>query len=239
MSAFIYGTILQWKLDLRDRGVLLAYYIVPLVFFAFMAGIFSSIDPNARNTLIQNMTIFGITMGSLMGTPSFLTNFYGSEIKKAYRVGNIPLWTVAVNNAISAFLHLFLMSLVIFIAAPIAFDAKIPDNLPLYFGTLAIFILASVSIGTLLGLIVKNSSKLTMFSMFLFLPSTMISGIMFPSSMLPKVLQMLSKIFPATWGAINLTAAEFEPLSMLPLVGIILVSLVICGWRIHYISVES
>jgi len=42
MSAFIYGAVLQWKLDIRNKGVILTYFVVPLVFFAFMGGIFSA-----------------------------------------------------------------------------------------------------------------------------------------------------------------------------------------------------
>ncbi|WP_230203599.1 hypothetical protein [Bacillus massiliigorillae] len=106
MRAFLYGVSLQWKLDLRNKGVLLTYYVVPLVFFFFMGGVFTSIDPLAKETLIQSMTIFGVTMGAFLGSPTPLIELFGSEIKKAYKVGGIPLWTAIVNNFISAFIHL-------------------------------------------------------------------------------------------------------------------------------------
>ncbi len=51
MKAFMYQFRLQWVLDLRNRGVLLTYYIIPLVFFAFMGGIFTTINPLAKETL--------------------------------------------------------------------------------------------------------------------------------------------------------------------------------------------
>ena len=38
MNAFMYGIVLQWKLDLRNKDMLLTYYVVPLVFFAFRIG---------------------------------------------------------------------------------------------------------------------------------------------------------------------------------------------------------
>lgn len=138
MSAFLYGVTLQWKLDLRNKGVLLTYYITPLVFFIFMGGIFSSINPTAKDTLIQSMTVFGITMGAILGAPTPLVELYGSEIKKAYKVGGIPLWVASINNFISAFVHLFIMSLIIFLIAPLAFHAKIPVNLVVYFLCLGI-----------------------------------------------------------------------------------------------------
>ncbi|SDF38442.1 ABC-2 type transport system permease protein [Fontibacillus panacisegetis] len=66
MKAFAYGAFLQWKLDFRNKNVVLTYYVVPLVFFAFMGGIFTSIDPLAKQTLIQSMTVFGVSMGTLL-----------------------------------------------------------------------------------------------------------------------------------------------------------------------------
>ena len=51
MKAFAYGVWLQWKIDFRKKDVLMMYYIMPLAFFLFMGGIFSSIDPGMKQTL--------------------------------------------------------------------------------------------------------------------------------------------------------------------------------------------
>lgn len=238
MSAFLYGVVLQWKLDFRNKGVLLTYYVVPLVFFAFMGGIFSSINPTAKDTLIQSMTVFGVTMGAILGAPIPLVELYGSEIKKAYKVGGMPLWVASINNFISAFVHLFIMSLVIFIIAPLAFDAKIPPDLALYFLSLAIFIIVSLAVGTVLGLLIKNTSKLTMASQFIFLPSIMLAGIMFPVNMLPKVLENIGKIFPATWGFKLMTSEVFDVKLLISLVSILFVSTCISGYKMSKIGLE-
>jgi len=181
MSAFLYGVVLQWKIDFRNKGVLLTYYIVPLVFFCFMGGIFTSINPESKEVLIQSMTIFGVTMGAVLGAPVPLTELYGSEIKKSYRVGNIPLYIPVINNFLSALIHLLLMSTVIFLIAPLAFQAEIPTNIFIYFLSLILFINVSLAVGTVLGLMIQSTSKLTMISQFIFLPSLMLSGIMFPT----------------------------------------------------------
>ncbi|WIV11580.1 ABC transporter permease [Proteiniborus sp. MB09-C3] len=238
MNAFLYGVVLQWKLDLRNKGVLLTYYVVPLVFFTFMGGIFSSINPASKDTLIQSMTVFGLTMGAILGTPIPLTELYGSEIKKAYKVGGLPLWVATINNFISAFVHLFIVSLVIFFTAPLAFNAKIPTNLAHYFLSLAIFIIVSLSVGTVLGLFIKDISKLTMASQFIFLPSIMLAGIMFPVNMLPKVLENVGKVFPATWGFKLMTSESFDIKLIIPLAIILLVAIVISVYQLSKISFE-
>ncbi len=238
MTAFLQGVTLQFKLDLRNKGVFLTYYVVPLVFFIFMGGIFSSINPEAKDTLIQSMTVFAVTMGAILGSPVPLVELYGSEIRKAYKVGNIPLWVSAVNNFISAFIHLFIVSVVIFLIAPIAFDASTPSNIPLYFVSVAVFIATCVSVGTALGLYIKATSKLTMFSQLIFLPSLMLSGIMFSTSLLPEVLGTIGKIFPATWGFSLMTSGGLDISLVLPLVAILVLSVVLSAVRLSKLGVE-
>lgn len=232
MNAFLYGILIQWKLDLRNKEILLTYYVVPLVFFAFMGGIFTSINPIAKETLIQSMMVFGVSMGAFLGTPTPLVEVFTTDIKKAYRVGGIPLWTVVANNIISAFIHLSIMSLVIFLAAPIIYKAVVPTNLFVFFTAQSIFILACVFIGTVLGLFAKSATKLTMLSQLLFLPSVMVGGIMFPASMLPSVLQTVGMIFPATWGFKATVSQVFDFGLLWPMLIIILGCGGLATWKV-------
>lgn len=236
MNAFLYGLFLQWKLDIRNKGIVLIYYIVPLLFFGIMGGVFSSINPDSKQTLIQSMSVFAVTMGAFLGSPIPLVELYGSDIKKAYKVGGIPLGIAIINNLISGFIHLFAVSIIIFFTAPIIFKASIPENLLLYFIVLAIFIFTCLLVATVLGLFVKDMNKLTMVSQLLFLPSLMLSGIMFPSYMLPKAFEYLGKIFPATWGYINMNKDSFSELTMFPFLLIIVLTLIIIIIKTKYLE---
>lgn len=233
MGAFFYNLVVQWKLDIRNRGVVVTYYVVPLVFYLFMGGIFTSIMPEAYETLIQSMTVFGVTMGSMLGSPAMLVETYGSDIKKAYQVGGVPLWTAAAVNFLSAFLHLMLMSLFIYGTAPLIFDAVLPERIGAYFLSLALFIAVSLCLATLLGLCIKSSSKLTMAGQLFFLPSVMLSGIMFPTDMLPEILGYVGKALPATWGYAAMCEPSFSLL--LPMLGIGLLCLIASIWRMQRI----
>lgn len=238
MRAFIFGVIIQWKLDLRNKGVLITCYLVPLVFFGFMGMIFTSINPTAKDTLIQSMTIFAFTMGAFLGTPIPLVELYSSDIKKAYKVGGIPLWVGAVNNFLSAFIHMFITGVIIYIIAPLAFDAKLPENPVLYFISMAVFLIACLSIGTVLGLYIKSTNKLTMFSQLLFLPSLMLSGIMFPAEMLPKALAAVGYVFPATWGFKLMTSTEPNPLYFISLLVFLVVAVIISAYKLARIGID-
>ena len=229
MSAFLYGVSLQWKLDIRSKTLLITCYIVPLLFFAVMGGIFISVMPEARYTLIQSMTVFGVTMGALIGLPPSLVEIYSSDIKKVYKANGVPLYLGLVLTNISAYIHLFIMSIILYIAAPLAFNAEIPENPVLYFASLAIFIAVSLSIASIIGLAVKDQAKTSMVSIIIFLPSIMLSGIMFPIELLPKAFEMVGKIFPASWGYKVMADSTFQLENLLPLVVILILAICVCG----------
>jgi ABC-2 type transport system permease protein len=203
-----------------------------------MGGIFTSIMPEAYKTIIQSMTVFGVTMGAVLGSPTPLVELYGSPIKKGYRVGNIPLWTVSVSNFISGFLHLAIMSIIIFVAAPLLFDALLPSNLGLYILATFLTIVASLCIGTLFGLFVKSASKLAMIAQLVFLPSVVLSGIMFPADLLPDVVQNAGRIFPATSGFALMCGHQMDGTYFAPLIIIIIASALVSAWKIKRIGLD-
>lgn len=229
MSGFLYGVILQWKLDLRSRTMLITCYAVPLLFFAVMGGIFTSVMPESKETLIQSMTVFAVTMGAMIGLPPSLTETYRSDIKNAYQANGVPLSLGLTLINISAFVHLLIMSAILYGTAPILFDARIPEEPGIYFGGLMVLIAVSLGVASVIGLAVKDTASATMFSILLFIPSTMLSGIMFPGEMLPRAFAILGKLFPATWGYQWMTKSVFSWQTACPLFGFYLIAILLCG----------
>ena len=200
MKGFLYSLALQWKLDIRSKSLLVTYYIVPLIFFLLMGGIFTSVMPEMGSTLIQSMIVMSVSMGALLGLPPSLIETYGSDIKKIYKANGVPIHLGLVTMVLSAFVHLIMTCMVILLLAPILFKASLPNQLPLFFLALAIYIFVALSIGSILGLTVNNQAKLTLIAQLIFLPSIMLSGIMFPITLLPDFLQVIGRLLPASWG---------------------------------------
>ena len=200
MNGFLYSLTLQWKLDIRSKSLLVTYYIVPLIFFLIMGGIFTSVMPEMGSTLIQSMIVMSVSMGAFLGLPPSLVEIYGSDIKKIYNDNGVPIYLGLVTILLSAFVHLMMTCIVILLLAPILFKASLPTQLPIFLLSLTIYIIVSLSIGCILGLTLKNQAKLTMLAQLVFLPSIMLSGIMFPISLLPDFLQVIGHVFPAYWG---------------------------------------
>ena len=229
MGAFLYGISLQFKMDIRSRSLLVTCYLVPLLFFAVMGGIFTSIMPGSEKTLIQSMTVMGVSMGALIGVPPSLAEIYGTDVRKMYQANGAPLWYGLITLTVSAFIHLLIMSGIILAAAPVMFHAEVPSGLLLYFVKLSLFIIASLGIAGVLGMLEKNQAKLTMLCQAAFLPSILLSGIMFPSSLLPGILEKLGKVFPAAWGYLLLTENESGMGEVFPLGIIFGAAVLACG----------
>ena len=200
MNCFLYSLVLQWKLDIRSKSLLVTFYIVPLVFFLIMGGIFTSVIPEMGSTLIQSMIVMSVSMGAFLGLPPSLVEIYVSDIKKIYNANGVPIYLGLLTMVFSAFVHLMMTCIVILLLAPILFKAILPTQLAIFLLSLTIYIIVSLSIGCILGLTLKNQAKLTMLAQLVFLPSIMLSGIMFPISLLPDFLQVIGHVFPAYWG---------------------------------------
>ena len=130
MNGFLYGITLQWKMDIRSKSLLVTCYIVPLIFFLLMGGIFTSVMPEMRSTLIQSMIVMNVSMGAFIGLPPSLTETYGSGIKKIYKANGVPLYSGLLTIFLSAFVHLMISCLIILLLAPILFEAALPAQLP-------------------------------------------------------------------------------------------------------------
>ena len=92
MKSLLYGIGIQLKMDIRSKTLLVTCYVVPLLFFAIMGGIFTSLMPEAKDTLIQSMTVMGVSMGALIGVPPSMVEIYSTDIKKMYMANGIPLY---------------------------------------------------------------------------------------------------------------------------------------------------
>lgn len=235
MKGFCYAAALQFRLDIRSKALLITCYLVPLVFFALMGGIFTALDPAAKTTLIPSMTVMGVSMGALIGLPPTLAEIYGTEVKKSYLAGGLPLSFGVITAPLSAFCHLMIFGGILYLAAPLAFDADLPKHPALYFAALALLVAVTLSIGCVLGLAVKNQSKLTMLAQIFFLPSILLSGILVPVELLPTPLSQLGMLFPAYWGYRLMQDGGFGWENLWPLLVLLLAAIAVCAFLLRRI----
>lgn len=200
MKAFITHLVVQFRGDLRDKGILMVYYLVPLVFYAVMSSIMKLPEMNMNETLISSISIFTLSMSAFLGLPQTLVKARETGVLQAFRVAGIPSWSMPLSAIIISLLHIMIVACIILLTAPVIFSATLPSNIALHLFGVAIIALASEELGVLLACFVKKQSTLTLAGQCLFLPTVMLSGIMFPADILPKPLRMLGEVLPASQG---------------------------------------
>ena len=209
MNAFLNHLWIQFKMDIREKGTLLTYYLVPLVFYLVIGAVFSSVNPASKQTMTATMPIFAITMGAVLGMPAPIVKMREAGVLRAYRVSGIPGSAVLLIHSVSAFLHLLVVTVIIFVTAPLLYGADIPKNPAAFFLVLLVLMFASIALGLLIGVSARSQSVATMLSQAVFLPTVMLGGIMFPASMLPEPLRILAYVLPSTHAMHSFTSLAY------------------------------
>lgn len=234
MKGLLYSIFLQWKLDLRNMNVLSAYYIMPLAFFLVIGAVFEQINPEAKANLIPTMSILSLSIAAYLGTPAPLVDFFASDCKKTFKVGNIKLYVVLITTFLSAFIHMLIVSSIIFLTAPLIFDVNRPEDIGMHFFWIIITTVISITLGMVVGLFAKNNSTMIMISQFLFLPTMLLSGVLLPTTLLPEILQNLGKVLPATYAVQIMTATTDITMEMvypLAIIGFVACGLIMLQYR--------
>jgi ABC-2 type transport system permease protein len=245
MNAFLKHMLIQFKLGLRDKTLLVDFYLLPICFYLIMGGVMSSINPQFKQTLITSMIVFGVTMGALQGVSAPIAKLKESGTLRSYRVLGIPAPSVLLTEVLSTFLHVFFASVIILLTAPVFFKVDLPKNIPAFLVVLALFILATTAVGIFVGAIAKMHMA-SMLSIVIFVFSVMLSGMMFPSNMLPKALIYAGRILPATFAVQAFNGLSFDlstdinaGLSLVILVGFSIVFGSACVLKFISINRES
>ncbi|MCC5463865.1 ABC transporter permease [Pelosinus baikalensis] len=81
----------------------------------------------------------------------------------------------------------------------LVFDLPIRGSLGLLYGLTSFFIIASLAQGILISTVAKTQMQAMQMSFFVFLPSILLSGFMFPREAMPLFFNLLGNILPLTF----------------------------------------
>ncbi len=187
---------IYYMMTFRNSLLLIAHYLLPILFYLLFSVIFVGINESNKETIIMSMTAFAIAMNSYIGLPGSVVRYSAGDIKRAYIVGGISLWHVFVCAAVSNIIHSLITSTVILLTASPLFGAAMPKSMLWYFTALLISIVLSTLIGVAIGMFSKKEGVATVVSQAIFQPSLFLSGIMLSVEFLPDFLQSITDIIP-------------------------------------------
>lgn len=92
----------------------------------------------------------------------------------------------------------YIQLVLILLAAHFIFHVPISGSLPLLFSAAFLFIAANLAIGITISTLARNQMQAMQMSFFVFLPSILLSGFMFPFRGMPLWAQWIGEILPLT-----------------------------------------
>lgn len=217
MTAFINHFAFEFRTGIRNKQLLLMNYLFPLGFFLMMGFVMAGINPLFLGTMTPAMAVFAVLAATLLGMPEPLVNARENGIFRSYKINGIPSISILVIPALTTMLHLVIVTVIITAVGPLLFDAPSPVNWLNYALVFAALAFAMAGISVLIGVVSPSSRVTILYSQLLFIPSILLSGMMFPYDMLPDAAGKVAQLLPATqaMNAFNGLAmggvADFQP----------------------------
>lgn len=198
MNAFATHFAYEFRTGIRNKQMLLLYYLFPLGFYLMMGFIMTAINPIFRDIIIPSMIAFAVLSASLLGIPEGLVNGRESGIFRSYKINGVPVESILSIPILTTILHLTILAAIITISAPLLFNAPLPTNWFIFAIIFLVFAFASTTLGALIGVIAPNSRMSVMLSQLIYVPSILLGGLMIPYSLLPEMAGKFAQLFPAT-----------------------------------------
>lgn len=79
------------------------------------------------------------------------------------------------------------------------FDVPFTGNLPVFVGLATLFLLSTLGLGLFVSTIAQNQQQAIQMSMFMVFPQFLVSGMIFPLTAMPEVIQYIAYLFPLTY----------------------------------------
>ena len=81
----------------------------------------------------------------------------------------------------------------------VIFDVPVRGSLLLLYGLTTLFVLASLSLGVFVSTIAQTQMQAMQMSFFIFMPSVLLSGFMFPRAAMPELFYQMGHLLPLTY----------------------------------------
>lgn len=198
MSAFVDHFSFEFRSGVRNRTLLMLFYLFPLGFYLLASALMTGLNPGFRETLIPAMVFFTILTSSMLGIPDPIVKAREAGIFRSYKIHGIPEISILLVPLLTTLLHMILVTVIIVATAPALFGAVLPTNWLGFVLALLLMVMASAGLGLLLGVVAPNSQAAILLGQAVFLPSMLIGGLMFPTHMLPSALSQLAQLLPST-----------------------------------------
>lgn len=181
------------------------------IFKGINAGLVPTVQPftvKAESTATKGLTQFDYTFAGILGFTLLSLGIFGPTtvfprlkqrgVLRRYHTTTLKVWQYFAGNVISNGMVGLLALAVMFITAVTVFDLNMRGS---YFNLIFVVLLGTVmlfGIGLALGGWAKNENQAAPLAQLVTLPMMFLSGVFFPTFLMPELLQTITKFIPLT-----------------------------------------
>jgi ABC-2 type transport system permease protein len=191
-QTYVTAVIQNYQQELRQRhgGV----RIVPQVRARFNP------TRESTNLFVPGLMAMVLTVIAALMTALSLTREKETGTMETLLVSPLRPWQIIVGKVAPYLLIGFVSVITVLVEARVVFHVPVRGSVPLLLIEGTLFILVALSLGILISARTSSQRVAMMAAMIgTMLPTQMLSGFIFPIESMPRVLQWISNIIPATW----------------------------------------
>ncbi len=199
MKGYLELILIDLKLAFRDKAVIFFNYLFPLIFFFIFAEIFNAKESGALPQIVSMVLILGILGNGLWGAGIRVVVEREQRILRRFKVAPISASPILISSMVTGWL-LYLPALVLVIGIAALFYGMPMPNRPLsllFVATLGL--VAFRGIGLILASVANSMQEVNILIQLIYMPMLFLTGALFPLTLLPDWVQVLSQFLPATY----------------------------------------
>lgn len=225
MTAYLNHFAFEFKGGLRNQSQLLMNYLFPLGFYAMMGLVMTQINPLFKETMVPAMVVLCTMTATILGLPGPLVEAREAGIYRSFRINGVPAFAILAMPALSAIVHVLIVTAVITLSGPVLFGGSAPVDWLAFAAVTLVTVFTFGAISALIGVIAKDARSTVLWSQLIFLPSMLLGGLMMPLSVLPASIARVAGLLPpahamqAFVGLALRQATVFDPVRSLVILG--------------------
>jgi ABC-2 type transport system permease protein len=198
MNAFVTHFSFEFKTGLRNPTLMLMNYMFPLAFYAMMGLVMVQINPGFKEHLIPAMIVFVAMVSTLLGMPGPLVEAREAGVFRSFKINGVPALSILAIPALTTIFHTVIATALIAVTAGPFFGAATPQSwLILILVSLLVFF-SMGAFGMLISVVSEGSRSVVLLAQAIFLPSTLLGGLMMPLEFIPEGVRVVSALLPPT-----------------------------------------
>jgi ABC-2 type transport system permease protein len=199
MNAWLNNTLIELKLNFRDRQTLFWNYVFPLFFLFIFSSIFARGNPKAATALMPGLLSISAMAAGFFGLGIGLVTARERGILRRYQLSPLSPWVLISSQLACNFLIALSTLLLQLTLARLIYRVQVAGSLAALLVMLSVGALAFLALGFIISSVAESAKVALVMANVLFYPFMFLSGAALPRQMLSPELRRFSHVLPPSY----------------------------------------